>query len=126
MLADFHYFDLLHTVTGGRAAVTPVHLLDSVTAREEGESPATSSLSASSHQDTPGPSAGSKQEEDTPGLSISSPPAMPGPSTSSRPATPRPSISSRPATPGPLTSIRPPSPCNVEDDILVPPQKGKE
>ena len=37
MPADFPYFDLLHAVMGGRAAVTPVHLLVSPTAREEGE-----------------------------------------------------------------------------------------
>ena len=125
MPADFPYFDLLHTVMGGRAAVTPVHLLDSATAREEVEPPATSEPPESSRQeipgpstgthqeeDTPGPSAGSHQEEDTPGPSTSSRPATPGPSTSSRrrPATPGPSTSSRPATPGPSTSSRPATP----------------
>lgn len=58
MPADFPYFDLLHTVMGGRAAVTPVHLLDSATATEEGESPATSGPSERIHQDTPRPSTG--------------------------------------------------------------------
>lgn len=52
MLADFPYFDLLHAVMGGKAAATPVHLLDSSTAREEDKSLATSGPSASSHQDT--------------------------------------------------------------------------
>ena len=47
MPVDFPYFDLLHAVMGGRAAVTPVHLLDSATAREVSESPATSGPSAS-------------------------------------------------------------------------------
>ena len=87
MPAEFPYSDLLHVVMGGWAAVTPMHLLDSATAREEGESPATSGPSASSHQ-----------EEDASGPSTSCWPATPGPSTSSRPVTMRPSTSCRPAT----------------------------
>ena len=96
MPADFPYFDQLHTVMGGRAAVTPVHLLDSATAREEVEPPATSEPSESSRQEIPGPSTGTHQEEDTPGPSAGSHQEedTPGPSTSSRPTTPGPSASS--------------------------------
>ena len=126
MPADFPYFDLLHAVMGGRAAVTPVHLLDSATARKESDLLATSGPSASSHQNTPGHSTGTHQEEGTLGLSAGSHQEedTPGPSTSSRPATLR-STSSRHATPGPSTSSRPPSPYNVEDDIPVPKKKRK-
>lgn len=114
MLADFPYFDLLHSVLGSRAAVTPVQLLDSATAEAEGKLklPTTSGPSASSLQDTPGPSASSHQD-------------CPGPSTGSWPTSHGPSTSSRPTNPGPATSIRPTFPCPVDDNIPVPNKKRK-
>ena len=136
--ADFPHFEVMDAIMGGRAAVTPVHLLDSAantsSATVEAESdneattevanqPITSFPVVSSPSTTLGPTVSSCLS--TPGPAVSSCPSTPGPTVSSCPSTPAPAVSRHLSTPGSSASNRPSTPSLPDDDIPVAKKKER-
>ena len=93
-LVDFPYYDVLDSVMGGRAAVVPVHLLDSTS-----DNPATTEADGEVNAFTV-----TECQPTTPSPSASSQPTAPSPSTGgSQPTAPTPSSSSHLVSTHPLS-----------------------
>ena len=116
--SDFPFFEAMDAVMGGRAAVIPVHLLDSAASCSPETAEAAGDVST---QDATTEGVG---QSTTPSPSAISHPSTPGPSGISHPSTPGPSGISRPSTPGPSGLSRPSTPV-PDDDFPVPKKKRK-
>ena len=132
--ASFPYFGILDTVMGGRAAVDPVHLLDSA-ANPSGETTAeeaTTEAEAGVGTDEATTEAEGRvdtQAEDQAtfsGASIQMQSPPPSPAADSRPTTPGPAAGNSPATPCQSTGSCPTTPSELPDDDTPIPKKKRK
>ena len=120
---DYPHFKVMDTIMGGRAAVTPVHLLDSAastsSATVEAESDNEVTTEVANKPTTSFPVVSSPST--TLGPTVCSCSSTPGPAVSSSccPSTPAPAVIRHLSTPGSSASNRPSTPSLPDDDIPV-------